>query len=253
MSETCNACEKSSPDLKRCAKCQTARYCSKECQKTDWKMHKKICGKQPHDRPNIPSSSFGQATSASAGTTLSPPKGLDKPIAKPFSRLTNGTYLHDRPEIDVYRYVNSGLLPLNACVSLIANMWANSVLIDAYRLRIEDEYTLEGNAADDSIYGGRPDSLLGFTKFLRKAKAHSGLLPAWWNVEKEAACKELGMDANQWCDLRCAVEKSDIIEHYGDSRYPMQLRMLAEAILGRGLAGGNDSMMRTLMATMEGR
>ncbi|KAI1269969.1 putative MYND domain protein [Xylariaceae sp. FL1019] len=222
MSETCNTCRKSLPDLKQCAKCHTTYYCSRDCQKADWKTHKKICAKQAHDRSNAPFSSHGQ----SAGSTLSPPKGLDKPIAKPFTRLDNGTYLHDRPEVDVYR-----------------------VLIDAYRMRIEDEYKFEGEAAEDSIYGGRPDSLLGFTKFLNKA-ARSGLLPSWWNTEKEAACKKLGMES-EWHDLRCKVEKSDIIEHYGDSRYPMQLRMLAEAIIGRGFAGNDGSGMRQAMMMVE--
>ncbi|KAE9373629.1 hypothetical protein N431DRAFT_438855 [Stipitochalara longipes BDJ] len=29
--------------LKPCAKCQTIRYCSRDCQKKDWKLHKKVC------------------------------------------------------------------------------------------------------------------------------------------------------------------------------------------------------------------
>jgi hypothetical protein len=41
---SCNALE-ADPEkpLKPCAKCQTVRYCSRDCQKKDFKVHKKIC------------------------------------------------------------------------------------------------------------------------------------------------------------------------------------------------------------------
>lgn len=111
----------------------------------------------------------------------------------PFTRLDNGTWLHNRPEIDVYR-----------------------LLIDAYRLRVEDTYVMEGDFMEGSIYAGNTDGLRGFRNFLRRAATVSGLLPPWWNNEKKAACEQLGMDTSQWSDLRCAVEKHDIIEQYGD-------------------------------------
>ncbi|KAI0115537.1 hypothetical protein GGR51DRAFT_503334 [Nemania sp. FL0031] len=126
------------------------------------------------------------------------------------------------------------------------------VLIDAYRMRVEDEYTFEGDASVDSIYGGKPSGLSGFRKFLKKAESRNTLLPPWWNDEKKKACENLGMSKEHWQDLHCAVEKSDIIEHYGDPRFPMQLRMLAEIIIGRGFAGNDGSATRKVLMMMEG-
>jgi hypothetical protein len=37
----CSACKQ--PASQRCSACSNARYCSTECQKKDWKMHKMLC------------------------------------------------------------------------------------------------------------------------------------------------------------------------------------------------------------------
>ena len=40
----CSHCRKEDTKLKKCAKCATAKYCSKECQKSDWiAKHKAHC------------------------------------------------------------------------------------------------------------------------------------------------------------------------------------------------------------------
>jgi len=163
-------------------------------------------------------------------TKLSPPKGLDQPIEKPFTPLDKGTWLHDRPEKDVYR-----------------------LLVESYRMRMEDDYALDCNPNADSIYAGVKNPLPGFRRYMRLVKSCRDLLPSWWNPEKEKECEKFGMDKtnDSWYDLHCAIEKSDIIEHYSDSRFPMQLRMFAEAVYGRAPGGMSGTPMRKMLVSME--
>lgn len=46
----CDSCSKPESDpekpLKACSKCQSAHYCSRECQKADFKKHKKVCAEK---------------------------------------------------------------------------------------------------------------------------------------------------------------------------------------------------------------
>ncbi|KAF8996165.1 ankyrin repeat-containing domain protein [Cyathus striatus] len=41
--KACAACGEKEKPLKNCAKCQVARYCSRECQRSHWPTHKKSC------------------------------------------------------------------------------------------------------------------------------------------------------------------------------------------------------------------
>lgn len=50
-----------------------------------------------------------------------------------------------------------------------------------------------------------------------------------------------------WYDLRKPVDKEALVEHYGDTGFPLQLRMLAEAIFRAGVGGESGAeMMKTL-------
>ncbi|KHN95384.1 Zinc finger, MYND-type [Metarhizium album ARSEF 1941] len=222
MAPSCTHCQKSPPEvvLRRCAKCSATPYCSRDCQKADWKVHKKICGRQ--------ASGAAPSSRRPGAATLSPPKGVERGVAFPFSRLDNDTWLHDRPEKDVY-----------------------GLLIDAYRLRVEDMCSFEGEVDADGIYGGADNGLPGFQRFLARVASCPGLLPPWWNDAKKRDCEALGMEPAQWYDLGCAVEKSDIIENYGDPQFPMQLRMFAERVYGRAPGGTNGAPMRQMMVAME--
>lgn len=46
----CETCGKAAADLigtglLKCAQCKSVFYCGKECQKSNWRSHKKLCGK----------------------------------------------------------------------------------------------------------------------------------------------------------------------------------------------------------------
>lgn len=185
--------------LKRCAKCQTTTYCSRECQKGDWKSHKRICASNASARSE-PSSTPGPSTGAHN-------PGFD--VANALLGLGNDDFLHSLPERKAYIQ-----------------------LIDCFRMRMEDEYTFGAN--NFGIYGG-DDPVPVFKKFLDLAEKRDRLLPSWWNREKRRECERLAMGGDRWADISCAVEKSDIQEHYGDGMMPMKLRILGRRSMGRAL------------------
>jgi len=221
----CAACNKTNTDsavpLKRCAKCQITLYCSRDCQKADWKNHKKVCATNAAGFVNATaSSSFSASTSPS-------PNGLTVTVNKPFHRLNDKTWLHDRPDSDVYQ-----------------------LLIDTYRFRMQDNFTLEGDRSKDSIYAGEADGRVGFDAFLRLASINA-LLPSWWSKEKADEYMALGLNNGSWSSLTRKVEKSQLIEHYGNGEMPMQLRLFGEQVYGRGPGGQNGDMVIKMQMQVE--
>jgi splicing suppressor protein 51 len=125
--------------------------------------------------------------------------------------LSNDEFLHKLPEKDVF------IQP-----------------IGCFRMRMEDACNFGGN--NFGIYGD--DSPVPLCKeFLDLAEKRGKLLPSWWNKEKRQECERVADNQSgryQWADINSTVEKSDIIEHYGDGMMPTKLRILGEKIYGKG-------------------
>jgi mitochondrial splicing suppressor protein 51 len=130
-------------------------------------------------------------------------------VAKAFLGLGKDSGLHNLPEKDVFKQ-----------------------LIDSFRMRCEDEYSFAGNQI--GIYN-QEDPRVEFKRFLDLAESRPGLLPPWWDIQKRKECERSAVDPANWSNINCAVEKSDIQEHYNNSSMPMQLRILAEKIYGKGV------------------
>lgn len=223
--EVCHKRQSQLPNvLKRCAKCKTKLYCGRECQKADWKNHKKVCGK---DR-------FGPASCDAATYSRSRNPNSICYNAAPFTALNSGTWLHNRPKEDVYR-----------------------LLVDTYRMRIEDKYVFEGDVDEDSVYGGADlETALGhFKSYVSNAmkldaEREQKLFPDWWTEESVTECLEFGRN-DPFSNIGIAIRKSDIQEFYSQLDFPMQLRIFSEKLDGCLAAGMSGETMLQMQIAIE--
>ena len=192
-------------------------------------MHKKVCAKQTASGGAPDATSIRSRIESNIDYESARAKNLEQHIPKPFTRLDENAWLHDRPEKDVYK-----------------------LLVDAFRMRQEDSATIDQKMDKGSIYTGAPDSIAAFRKFIQLTSTRANLLPSWWNAEKLKECEDFGMSDN-WSNLKRKVNKAAIQEHYGDEKMPMQLRMFAESVYKRGPGGSNGKAMRQMMITMEAK
>ena len=102
-------------------------------------------------------------------------------------------------------------------------------------MRVEDDYKYAGYTHglydEDNLF---PD----FRRYLDLAESRKGLLPKWWNQDKRRMCERVAGDDTEWAHIGFAVEKGDIIEHYGDPMMLARLRMLAERVYGEKIDMG---------------
>lgn len=226
----CDGCKKTESkdlSLKKCNRCKSASYCSRECQKSNWKAHKKFCvaTAQANAAPSAPSTI--QQNTAQANNRAR--RALDVDIEKPFHKIYDRTWLHGRSRRDVYK-----------------------LLIDTYRLRMDDNFTITGEIDVDSIYGEATDGgKSGFRRFLQMVEQDQGVLPEWWSPAHANACVQSGSNNTGWSNLAARIEKHRIMQYYGNSLMPMQLRMFSEQVYGAGPGGQRATILLQMQMLVE--
>ncbi|RWA13127.1 hypothetical protein EKO27_g1998 [Xylaria grammica] len=220
----CAKCEKTCDDeaqMRKC--CEGTYYCNRKCERANFQHHKVSCPKLVPETKETkkakPKKKRAKKNKKSKARKF-PSAPLIKQIQKPFDRLKKGNYLQGRPDTDVYR-----------------------LIIDAYRLRMEDNYTYADICYEDSIYGGAKDGLEGFRVFLQRAKEIPLMMPSWWNDKKQAECEELGRQ-HGWSSLAEKINDASVRGHYEDKLIDIQLRMLAEDIYGTGIGDERARFLR---------
>lgn len=130
-------------------------------------------------------------------------------VPEPFHQLQARTWLHNRPEPDVFR-----------------------LLIDAYRVQTTD-FILAGYYSRSAV-----PCLLGLTRFLLDLYRRApDLLPPWWDVDAHHRCRQSGMRGGTWNDLRWGVGRGDVIRAYQDRTMSTQVAIFTELFYGVGPAG----------------
>jgi hypothetical protein len=98
----CEACSAAVPvdrDKKYCGFCKVMVYCSKACQETDWKRHKKVCGKEGSQTPRAGQAGVQSGHRRDRGVSLVDvgPGALSAgPVLHPLERLSRDPNIHAR-------------------------------------------------------------------------------------------------------------------------------------------------------------
>ena len=192
---------------KKCARCKAVRYCSKDCQRADWKRHKTSCA--AIDRST---EATGRRAGAPAFQTaqLSPQAMLDN-----FMAAETGGWYGGVSRERVYER-----------------------LVVSFCLRVADERTFAGNIVGINRASRESENLDDpatttvmeeFRKYVKRGKT-KGYLPKDWSADDDVKVCEFGARRTGVCTH---WDKQDVVKKYGyASSEHIVLRRLAESFLG---------------------
>jgi splicing suppressor protein 51 len=207
--DSCEYCDKTAANavverLQQCAGCKLTLYCSKECQKADWKTHKKECR-------TLASENSGPSAES---------KRKESQVADWYKQFQNPVLGISRKET-YQRLIDCFRLRLDD----ERNWWG--------RLRGPHDPNKNVDPRPDfhDFLLRAEDKDLGWRK-------QKGLLPDWWNEERRAECEKMGGSKNYQAGLYFKTEKMKLIEVYGDNTMPLKLRLLADKVEGLKLMDG---------------
>jgi splicing suppressor protein 51 len=201
--------------LSACAKCHATFYCNKDCHAKDWKAHKKICGRPAPTEPKITLDTLVGSNTWEA--SIDDPQDRLPPLPATLQNFDFTT--HSGKEVAVY-------------------------LLDAYRLRIDDEMVLAGTMRFGILHSpvdvAKPNVPADFNAFLDLAEKRDGLLPAWWlaagkenrDAVRKRVIEQGSKGPGSWSNLESSVEPEYVMKRYGDEAMVGRLRRLAAKVYG---------------------
>lgn len=225
----CATCRKAatgaSTPLSRCAKCKTTTYCSRVCQVTDWKSHKKACGKlvlpPPVTPPGFP-----------AGF-----QWFNHPFFAPVPEAGGINDLHSLTRYAVVTHMgmtSAGWLSAQDRATCFSNV------IDAYRIRMQEENGVYPGVFPDRGY--KP--VMHFHHFMKQARK-ADCLPAWWHEDHTRICGNLATREDGGACIMRPVTTGELMNRYGEdgNDWKMvitQLRRVAREVYGTEAQRPND-------------
>lgn len=243
---TCTYCKRRElpnprPDqkLKRCTRCRSAQYCSRTCQRADWKRgHQQRCSVGAIMVGNNYLDSL--STEEMAMDQLIDAYRLRVEDEKLYCRRLRGRYATKHPDAQG----NNDEILQNAFQD-----FRDFLDLAAAGLDNDEDDSVSSSSPSSSSHDNDTDTNSASSptpssssSVSTTTKNKQSILPRWWNAEKRACCEQRALnqsdDQNTWSTLLRPAGKDDILDHYQDKSMPMKLRMLAERVYGSDVMGG---------------